>query len=230
MHFQILCPLEAYCPNGVPTDPANDKALFLDRGPFDGEQWAPIRGLSRGDDKPDWVAIGSLGTCATLSSLGDAEKSWSGGGEPSEHTQNVLCCSKKDMTGQSEELEGVMEEMLRPIWFDAIDGWDGGTWNDAVQFCDTHGGRQLCPYSAYCPYGDGSPVMGRHRYDFEAHGEQWAPLYGITNGWVMIGQKYRNSATTCMTFEWLEGSDPPLDWGDNHLKKHLMCCSPPASG
>ncbi|KAL7552990.1 hypothetical protein ACHAWF_016231 [Thalassiosira exigua] len=67
-------------------------------------------------------------------------------------------------------------------------------------------------------------VLGGHIYDFNQEGEQWAPIQG-ENSWVMIGQKYQNSATTCMSFEWLEGSSP----GDGitaEFKRHIMCCKP----
>ncbi len=72
--------------------------------------------------------------------------------------------------------------------------------------------------------------MGGHRYDFDAEGEQWAPVGGVeSNMWVMIGQKYQNSATTCMTFDWLEGTSPG-DWGgtdaNSKRKRHVMCCMP----
>ena len=75
--------------------------------------------------------------------------------------------------------------------------------------------------------------MGGHRYDFDREGEQWAPLSDKENTWVMIGQKYQNSATTCMLFEWLEGTSPGA-WGRvdgmAELKKHIMCCMPPEEG
>lgn len=76
--------------------------------------------------------------------------------------------------------------------------------------------------------------MGGHRYDFDVQGEQWAPIADTANSWVMIGQKYQNSATTCMTFSDLEGGSPG-DWGQKEgrvdemaaLKKHIMCCTSP---
>ena len=61
---------------------------------------------------------------------------------------------------------------------------------------------------------------------FNYAGEQWAPVSGKANAWVMIGRKYGNSATTCLTHEQLEGGDP--DWGltlDNiGSKLHIQCC------
>ena len=79
-----------------------------------------------------------------------------------------------------------------------------------------------------CPYGPGQPVLGGHIQDFNSAGEQWAPIYGEdTNYWVMIGQKYENSATTCMDNFELEGGEPY--WGMTEeradLKSHIMCCT-----
>ena len=69
--------------------------------------------------------------------------------------------------------------------------------------------------------------MGGHKTDLNTEGEQWAPLFGEDNHWVMIGQKYGNSATTCMDSYELEGEPP--DWGTSNSnaskKKFIMCCS-----
>lgn len=69
--------------------------------------------------------------------------------------------------------------------------------------------------------------MGGHAQDFNSIGEQWAPIYGEgTNHWVMIGQKYGNSATTCMDSLQLVGGEPA--WGLSNerpeIKTYIMCC------
>lgn len=109
---------------------------------------------------------------------------------------------------------------------DTSHGWNGGSHDEAEQFCESFGNRKTCPYSVYCPHGPGHPVMGGHVTDFNTEGEQWAPIYGEQKHWVMIGQKYKNRATTCMTSQELEGGVPP-DWGgpEADVKKHIMCCS-----
>ena len=87
----------------------------------------------------------------------------------------------------------------------------------------------LFTYAFYsdCPHGPGQPVMGGHPVHFNVEGEQWAPVYDNKNHWVMIGQKYENSATTCMDTWALEGEEPP--WGLTNdrpdLKRHIMCCT-----
>ena len=111
-------------------------------------------------------------------------------------------------------------------------GWDGGSHEDAIVFCQqfagSHGTRMnICPYAAYCPQGPTKPVLGGHDANFDEEGEQWAPLYGQSNHWVMIGKKGTNMSTTCLTHVQLNGEKP--EWGDDRshkeLKQHLMCCS-----
>ncbi len=92
----------------------------------------------------------------------------------------------------------------------------------------------LSSYSSYfpldffvdCPHGPGQSVIGGHATDFNTEGEQWAPIYGTTNHWVMIGQKYQNRATTCMDSNALEWEEP--DFGTSvesgSLQKYIMCC------
>jgi len=223
---QRLCPVEAYCPNGISTE-EGDNVLFLDRPPFEGEQWAPVS--SSGDDD-HWVMVGTVegsprSTCATYENL-EGISTWEASDSQSIHKQNVLCCADEVQLDHGGTIEEIMKSKMMPVWFDEIDGWEGGTWEDAGAFCEGHGGRELCNYPTYCPYGNGKPVMGSHRHDFNAEGEQWAPVGDLPNTWIMIGHKYRNSATTCMTFESLEGSSPGNWHGMKPVKRHIMCCMP----
>ena len=59
--------------------------------------------------------------------------------------------------------------------------------------------------------------------------EQWAPVYGQANRWVLVGQRDGDPSTTCKSYEQLEHMQPR--WGLNseqpELKRHIMCCSMP---
>ena len=120
-----------------------------------------------------------------------------------------------------------------PMWFTADEGgWNGGSHDDAIAFCQQFAGSRgttmnICPYAAYCPQGPTKPVLGGHDANFDEEGEQWAPLYGQSNHWVMIGKKGTNMATTCLTHVQLTGEKP--SWGKNgshkEMKQHLLCCS-----
>jgi hypothetical protein len=123
-------------------------------------------------------------------------------------------------------LEAAIKLELEPVWIDEEDGWEGGSHDDAEDFCENIVGKQLCPFAAYCPHGPGQPPIGGHSIDFNTQGIQWAPVLGSQNHWVLISQKKGNSATTCMGHADLEGDVP--DWGLTSdkpwLKKHIMCC------
>lgn len=132
------------------------------------------------------------------------------------------------------DFENSITNTFNPMWFDTdVGGWDGGSHDDAAQFCEqfagSHGKRmELCPYAAYCPQGPSQPTIGGHDANFDEEGEQWAPVFGKSNHWVMVGRKGTNSATTCLSHVQLNGQEPSwgLDGSNKEMKKHVMCCSP----
>ena len=126
------------------------------------------------------------------------------------------------------DMAAILHEKFKPLWLSSNEGWNGGSHDDAVQFCSSIRGKQLCPYSAMCPHGPGKPVMGgRHQLTFTTTGEQYAPVMGGHNHWVYIGTKDDERSATCMTHRQLEGSSP--SWGLNsersEVKQHIMCCT-----
>lgn len=219
-----LCPIEAYCPDGLEDE---ESPLYLNRGMFSGEQWAPIASTEGGDD--EWVQIGSIdgelkgGKCSTHRQLHGKPPLWGVDGSHPELKENVLCCvNPMQMLKETSFVKD-----LNPIWLDEHHGWNGGSHEDANKFCQELDNRKLCPYSAYCPNGPGQQALGGHNSDFNAEEEmQWAPVYGEQSHWVLLNQKYGNSSTTCMDHMELEGHSP--DWGTSGeaaiMKKHIMCC------
>lgn len=212
-----LCPVDVYCPKG--NSPAFKTPLFPDKEPFNGEQWAPY-GSSEGNT---YVLVGPTDdnpttTCLTHDQLYSKPPTWGGGS--SELKQNILCCAKiSDMNDE----KSVRDE-LSPQWMSSTDGYEAGSYEDASAFCKSKS-LTLCPLIAYCPWGPSKPVLSGHSAVF--YGEQWAPFIDGDNQWVMIGQKYDNAATTCLTHEQLEGNEP--DWGttsdNSDAKRHIMCCA-----
>lgn len=222
-----LCPQQAYCPSG--NHAVNP--LFLQMAAFNGEQWAPVSDYDNEDVDlgNDWIMVGTqnsnqTSTCLPYDVLNDGNYPlWAVDGTLTELKQNILCCSKQEALS----VEDSTTAKFNSIWLDESHGWSGGSYQDAEAFCEGLGGKHVCPYSAYCPHGPGMNPKGGHSADFTSEGEQWAPVSGKNNAWVMIGRKYDNSATTCLTHEQLEGGDP--DWGlttDNAgAKYHIQCCS-----
>ena len=83
-------------------------------------------------------------------------------------------------------------------------------------------------FLAYCPHGPSRPVIGGLQADFDIEGEQWAPVYGQQNHWILINSKGGNLATSCLSHVQLYDEMPSwgLDDSNNEMKKHIMCCSP----
>lgn len=125
------------------------------------------------------------------------------------------------------DMTALLRKQFKPLWFTSDEGWNGGSHDDAVNFCTAIRGKQICPYSAMCPQGPGHGVMGgRHELEFLVEGEQYAPVLGGKNHWIMIGGG-SDSREKCKSHRQLEGSDPA--WGLNgdrsEVKKHVMCCT-----
>jgi len=144
--------------------------------------------------------------------------------------------SKVESTVDSTVLQ--LHEEFKPLWLSSAEGWKGGSYTDAVAFCNSVRGKQLCPYSVICPNGPGHAVMGGlHVLEFNVDGLQFAPILGGENHWVMVGNVNNTnddgtenkdaSTSKCMTHRQLEGKNP--EWGLNgdrsEVKQHIMCCN-----
>ena len=122
-----------------------------------------------------------------------------------------------------------LHQKYKPIWLSSEQGWNGGSHSDAIQFCSAIHGKQLCPYSAMCPHGEGHAVMGgRHSLEFDVEGEQYAPVLDDEEHWVMIGSVHdEQDSNKCRTHRETKGKAP--DWGSSgggkEMKLYIMCCS-----
>ena len=133
----------------------SDGNLHLNREPFEGKQWAPLRSNAEGETAADWVLIGKLeanptATCSTYDELKGSNPTWdvSGPHAQSEHKQqHVLCCSDPSSGGKGKNLEEIARDLYEPFWFSQVSGWNGGSWSDAQLFCGTKNGMQICPYT-----------------------------------------------------------------------------------
>ena len=129
----VLCPREAYCPG-------EGEKLFLQKDPFESEQWAPAAS-GFGEGYGHWVLIGSKDGSTTCSTHKELQPDFaSDGNQLNEH---VLCCQNPKYLPK--ELSAKKD--LSPIWMDSSHGWDGGSHDDAIQFCESFGNRKLCPYT-----------------------------------------------------------------------------------
>jgi hypothetical protein len=171
----------------------------------------------------------STGPIITGSASSPSLSAQGGGGEGGNHHQQ-------------QQIGNILHQQFKPLWFSTQDGWNGGSHADAIEFCRSVRNRNLCPYAVICPNGDGSDafVMPGHSYghksEFIVDGEQYAPVYGSGNNWVLIGEKEQQSSGTtssttknkCKTTLQLDGTaNPYWGWSSERadMKKHIMCCN-----
>mmetsp|Transcript_12430 Transcript_12430/g.19128 ORF Transcript_12430/g.19128 Transcript_12430/m.19128 type:complete len:834 (+) Transcript_12430:2-2503(+) len=235
-----LCPRQAYCPNG----PRENEPLYLQKDAFEGIQWAPIS-----DRRNGWVLVGKMSrnlphTCEEYFQMNHHDPQWGLDGSSRDMKQNILCCNAASGIYLSEGDEGdnkvptsggnpnkpdhgesAFLGTFAPRWFSVTDGWNSGSHEDAISFCEKHDSvhqngkkMELCPYAAYCPEGSETKPIGGHGMDVNEEGQQWAPIYGEANLWVSIsGEK------TCMSHVEIEKTSWEPDAG---MKNHVLCCSP----
>jgi len=110
-------------------------------------------------------------------------------------TTNIAVIDVEDESHEKDPLEGNLpslsqdlnmqkrEKMVisafQPIWFSSAHGWSGGSYEDAILFCESYNHMVLCPYAAYCPAGKMSqPLPGSMVTKLD--GEEWVPANGVS--------------------------------------------------
>ena len=114
---------------------------------------------------------------------------------------------------------------FQPIWFSDAHGWSQGSYEDAVNFCESYNHMVLCPYAAYCPNGPNQqPLPGS--MILPTDGEEWVPANGPMNTWIQVGTINGAEDTRCTLHHELLGERPK--WGTDKsrpdVKHHIMCC------
>ena len=113
---------------------------------------------------------------------------------------------------------------FQPIWFSSAHGWSGGSYEDAIHFCESYNHMVLCPYAAYCPNGHANPPLpGSMMIELN---EEWAPANGPMNTWVQVGEMGGDMKSRCTLHHDFLGERP--EWGIDgtrtEIKHHIMCC------
>lgn len=119
--------------------------------------------------------------------------------------------SKHDKTLQS------VSAAYRPVWFDRTTGWNGQTYQEAIDFCALYSDYIPCPYEVYCPLNK-ELLSGVMDHD----GDSWSAVINMNNEWVQVG-----NANQCELYTEKYGKVP--DWGEDgqnneKLTRHIMCC------
>ncbi|KAL3784755.1 hypothetical protein HJC23_003507 [Cyclotella cryptica] len=124
-----------------------------------------------------------------------------------------------------QQREKAVISAFQPVWFATSHGWSGTTYDDAIDFCASFNHMVLCPFSAYCPNGPGSPPLSGSMV-LDVDGEEWAPVNGPLNSWVQLGKINGDPASQCALHHDLLGNRP--QWGIDgtrpEIKHHVMCC------
>ena len=122
--------------------------------------------------------------------------------------------------GNMNQIEKLLFDKYQPTWFNDKSGWWGSTYEDAKRFCGSvQNQMNLCPLEVYCPDNamDGKPLY----YEMDAYeGEQWAPVSGNDDKWVMLGN---SGYQTCS----LNPPQMSIDALLPTLKKFILCCKGP---
>ena len=109
-----------------------------------------------------------------------------------------------------------------PKWYNREQGWKGQSYYEAVGFCGSLGNdigepMMLCPFDAYCPYGEGGIPFGG-----AGSLSSWAPVKDFDNDWVEIG-----STNPCVMYTSIYSDRP--SWGETGIgneaeTRNILCC------
>jgi hypothetical protein len=223
-----LCSYEDVCPEGMGNPPV---------GPPAHNTWVPI------SDGSDWIQIGSENSCEQWSQTHEGSPPWANAGEVIEEiTRTLYCCESDDPVQKSgnaiedtaetsiqsipASISGLHEQQaynfvgsrFAPVWFDRSSGWEGTTYEAAVQFCLSLDQKMiLCPYEAYCPLGPLTTIpFGGLRDDDGS--VSLAPAINNRQWWVQVG----GVENVC------EHANFDKNWGEDgsneEQTRHIMCC------
>jgi len=216
-----LCPYAAYCPLGS-TRPALSGHGHTDAE--NAEQYVPS--INRPNQ---WILITSQNDsaqCVDYKNLYSEDPPFGTSNSMKENKQHILCCEKTHIDPHSSA--GSLNSPLadtpsEDAWFSASDGWNSGSKDDALRFCE---GKLmgLCNYSDVCPDGPsrsstGSDWIGQNGEE----NEQWAPV-GDLDDYVLVGMMGKNKATQCLTHEQMTQTPFSGDMTKDKMQ-HIKCCA-----
>ena len=195
-----LCPVDAYCPNGVGQAPVG--------GMKAGDKWSAV---SDGENR--WVQIGAWGGDPSTTCMGHHEIAEGVHGNPAwglDETrygfmQYILCCeigTTEALRDQGRLRFAVDEEGQVGEWIESDGAFD--SWGGAVDFCVAHGAEDLCPLDTYCAAGAGSAPYGGRRVGRNGN-DQWAPYGGDGDNrcvlWLLACMHALEAQCACVSVE-----------------------------
>lgn len=130
----------------------------------------------------------------------------------------------------TDEFLQAVKDVWDPVWFSTSDGWDGGSYPEAIDFCRQNiPNGELCPYQAICPNGvSTNPFMSDEISSTES--EQWVPTRQGVYSYILVsfaaGDTEEGSETLCDGYENINGENPTFGENDSdkEKKQYLLCC------
>ena len=250
-----ICPFQLYCPDGpggLPFAASAQQALLE----YDSLFWSPVM---NGLGEEAWAGIGSANRCVpplphprvSPEMLEQATSfimccDMTEGNSKGQGSSSATVQEANDSTAETteeiakeiiEEVEEFSEsefmkaakEVWDPRWFSSDDGWNGGSFAEAIQFCNTNlDDGELCTYQAICPNGVAStPYMSAHIP--AAAVDQWVPTRTNVFSYILIShgtEDANNDETLCDSYQNIKFEQPVLGTTSEmkEQKKYLLCC------
>lgn len=248
---KTICPFQIYCPEGpggLPYAATAEQALLE----YDSLFWSPVM---NGLGEEAWAGIGNGNRCvpplrypavspemlynATSFIMccdmnvdnGKGQASSSVGTSNSESAQEMAAEMVEEVGEAFTETEFMTaaKEVWNPQWFSAKDGWNGGSYATAINFCEeTLEDGHLCPYQAICPNGlSTDPYMSSEISSTTM--SQWVPTRASVYSYILVshGDESDDDQTICDSYESVY-DDPHPSIGTTEemqdLKQFLLCC------
>eukprot|EP00956_Cyclotella_meneghiniana_P045827 scaffold386429_cov93-Cyclotella_meneghiniana.AAC.4 len=248
---KTICPFQIYCPEGPGGKPyaATAEQALLE---YDSLFWSPVM---NGLGEEAWAGIGNANLCvpplkypavspemlynATSFIMCCDMNVDNGKGQASSSSSNAESAQEMaaEMVGEVEEgfteseFMTAARDVWNPQWFSSKDGWNGGSYVTAINFCEEKlEDGHLCPYQAICPNGlSTDPYMSSEIFSTKM--SQWVPTRASVYSYILIsnGNESDGSQTICDSYESVYG-DPHPQIGTTEemqdLKQFLLCCHP----
>jgi len=230
-----LCPYDAICPLGPGTMPLGGytKNAMGENKNGEGATWTPIA-----DRDNEWVQLSRESACIKYSDEHDDSLTWGKDGNK-DTVSTIWCCGMlpAEVEEEAEEILAQADlevyvkvfEEFEPMLHDREDGWEGQTYEDAIQYCSSTEGYEICSYAAICPLGPDHEPVGGYKDNLSDGGSSlWVPISNGPNAWIGV-----STDNSCVSYE--EKLSRAPEWGitgehNVDITQTILCCKRSVSG
>jgi hypothetical protein len=240
-----ICPYQLYCPNGPGGTPYGSpyEGALQSLLESDSLFWSPV--LNNAGEEA-WAGVGKTNQCvppldrprASPDMLFDAtsfimccDMAYGHTKPSSQNQQNDSDAEVSDNVitepSQDEFLQAV-KDVWDPVWFSTSDGWNGGSYIEALDFCRNNlPTGELCPYQAICPNNiEANPYKSEEVTALAK--DQWVPAREGALSYILVSRAQSGSGPgeICNSYESIYGESPSFGTNNesNDQKQYLLCC------